>query len=227
VTSIASRATFPQRARSGDMASIPTRGPAARGGAKPLAGQGSAGKKLTLTAALRLVADASIPPNEKLALFLLLGFAKHTTYAGAAPAVRTLGERMGRGTTQAREALHALQRRGIITPIGTTHGGRKPTVWQLHLERLSRSATTKRPPPAHRTPPLRPTGGQPSGIQEGDPSGPPEAIKRSNTEIKRSQTPTATTETAKRANEVPFRRGTTGNASGGALDARRHHGVAG
>jgi hypothetical protein len=89
-----------------------------------------------LAAALRLVADAPIPPNEKLALFVLLRHAKHTTYAGARPSVRTVGQKVGRGPTQAREALHGLRRRGIITPIGSTGGGSKATTWQIHLERL-------------------------------------------------------------------------------------------
>jgi hypothetical protein len=46
---------------------------------------------------------------------------------------------MGRCTTQAREALHALHRRGIITPIGSTHGGRPPVgiVWRHRSLRSS------------------------------------------------------------------------------------------
>ena len=127
-------------------------------------------RPLTIAGALRRIAYADLPSLEKLTLFTLLAFAKHSTFGGAAPALRTLAACLGRGVTQARAALRGLEQRGLIAPVGSTTGGRAPTTWQLHLERLP---VPRKRPPRSTLPPLRPTGPPtPPVFLQGYPSGP-------------------------------------------------------
>lgn len=168
---------------------------------------------LTLTKALHLIGDAALPPREKLTLLMLLRFAKHTTYAGARPSVRKLGVCIGRGATQAREALRALEDLGLISPVGRRSGGRKATTWQLHLERLGDQA--ENPSADRRVNPTARRRVNPPVFRRVEPTGPPVPIKRSSTETAKLRDFDSGAERDHRANEseVPSVADNTAGAS--------------
>ena len=64
-----------------------------------------------------------LPHNEKSVMLGLAARASKTSRE-AFPSVKTLAEDIGMGTTATRGTLRALEREGLISPIGTVKGGR-------------------------------------------------------------------------------------------------------